>query len=310
MASEGRSRGASTYGGQRERVRGQSRKLLYSIPMALCEEIASAATAELADGRASRTEARGISYMSFFSYRHALRRRPISRPTWHTAAARRLRLRTLGRTCSDAAPVYLPRHSQQERVATAAAPPKCARHLRSAAARRAGSASAALQGFSAQSSTCAAAARVSSKKSPLVSALRCVSEGSGASQAIVSRISGHHAAPVLCEVGLQSAVGARVSEVKADSDAARVGQALPVSARMQQQPREQAAQIQQLGDALHRLQRIRKGGRLLGRPLLHGDQQALGQCVLLHFGPCTIRSNAELYALDPSLRNDPSWTWE
>ena len=36
-------------GGQRERVRGQSRELLYSIPMALCEEIASAATAELAD---------------------------------------------------------------------------------------------------------------------------------------------------------------------------------------------------------------------------------------------------------------------
>ena len=36
-------------GGQRERVRGQSRELLYSIPTALCEEIASAATAELAD---------------------------------------------------------------------------------------------------------------------------------------------------------------------------------------------------------------------------------------------------------------------
>ena len=43
-ASEGRSRGASTHG-----VRGQSRELLYSIPTALCEEIASAATAELAD---------------------------------------------------------------------------------------------------------------------------------------------------------------------------------------------------------------------------------------------------------------------
>ena len=36
-------------GGQRERVRGQSRKLLYSIPTALCEEIARTATAELAD---------------------------------------------------------------------------------------------------------------------------------------------------------------------------------------------------------------------------------------------------------------------
>ena len=36
-------------GGQRERVRGQSHELLYSIPTALCEEIASPATAELAD---------------------------------------------------------------------------------------------------------------------------------------------------------------------------------------------------------------------------------------------------------------------
>ena len=36
-------------GGQRERVRGQSRELLYSIPTALCEEIVSAVTAELAD---------------------------------------------------------------------------------------------------------------------------------------------------------------------------------------------------------------------------------------------------------------------
>ena len=36
----------------------------------------------------------------FFLSRHALRRRPISRPTWHSATARRLRLRTLGRTCS------------------------------------------------------------------------------------------------------------------------------------------------------------------------------------------------------------------
>ena len=47
-ASEGRSRGPRLMGGQRERVRGQLRELLYSIPMALCEEIASAAT-ELAD---------------------------------------------------------------------------------------------------------------------------------------------------------------------------------------------------------------------------------------------------------------------
>ena len=41
--------GPRLMGGQRERVRGQSRELLYSIPTALCEEIASAATAELAD---------------------------------------------------------------------------------------------------------------------------------------------------------------------------------------------------------------------------------------------------------------------
>ena len=78
-----------------------------------------------------------------------------------------------------------------------------------------------LQGFSAQSSTCAAAARVSSRKS-------VTKKSSGASQSnvcapkIVSRISGHHAAPVLDKVGFQK-----------------------------------AAQIQQLGDALHRLQRIR-----------------------------------------------------
>ena len=45
-------------------------------------------------------QARGISYIIFFLSRHALRRRPISRPTWHSATARRLRLRTLGRTCS------------------------------------------------------------------------------------------------------------------------------------------------------------------------------------------------------------------
>ena len=50
-------------GGQRERVRGQSHELLYSIPTALCEEIVSAATAELAD-RLS-TEARSISYKIF-----------------------------------------------------------------------------------------------------------------------------------------------------------------------------------------------------------------------------------------------------
>ena len=41
--------GPRLMGGQRERVRGQSRELLYSTPTALCEEIASAATAELAD---------------------------------------------------------------------------------------------------------------------------------------------------------------------------------------------------------------------------------------------------------------------
>ena len=41
--------GPRLMGGQRERVRGQSRELLYSIPTALCEEIARAATAELAD---------------------------------------------------------------------------------------------------------------------------------------------------------------------------------------------------------------------------------------------------------------------
>ena len=41
--------GPRLMGGLREKVRGQSRELLYSIPTALCEEIASAATAELAD---------------------------------------------------------------------------------------------------------------------------------------------------------------------------------------------------------------------------------------------------------------------
>ena len=40
---------SGSLGGQRERVRGQSRELLYSIPTALCEEIARTATAELAD---------------------------------------------------------------------------------------------------------------------------------------------------------------------------------------------------------------------------------------------------------------------
>ena len=44
----GAQEGPRFMGGQRERVRGQSRKLLYSIPTALCEEIAHAAT-ELAD---------------------------------------------------------------------------------------------------------------------------------------------------------------------------------------------------------------------------------------------------------------------
>ena len=41
--------GPRLMGGQRERVKGQSRELLYSIPTALCEEIARAATVELAD---------------------------------------------------------------------------------------------------------------------------------------------------------------------------------------------------------------------------------------------------------------------
>ena len=41
--------GPRLMGGQRERVRGQSRELLYSIPTALCKEIPCAATAELAD---------------------------------------------------------------------------------------------------------------------------------------------------------------------------------------------------------------------------------------------------------------------
>ena len=36
-------------GGQSEKVSGQSRELLYSVPTPLCEEIASAATAELAE---------------------------------------------------------------------------------------------------------------------------------------------------------------------------------------------------------------------------------------------------------------------
>ena len=48
-ASEGRSRGPRLMGGQRERVRGQSRELLCGIPAALCEETARAATAALAD---------------------------------------------------------------------------------------------------------------------------------------------------------------------------------------------------------------------------------------------------------------------
>ena len=49
-ASEGALKGGlDSWRGQRARVRGQSRELLYSIPTALCEEIARAATAELAD---------------------------------------------------------------------------------------------------------------------------------------------------------------------------------------------------------------------------------------------------------------------
>ena len=92
--------GPRLMGGQRERVRGQSRELLYRISTALCEEIARG------HGRACGSAEhpglkRGAFLISFFfPSRHALRRRPISRPTWHTATARRLRLRTLGRTCS------------------------------------------------------------------------------------------------------------------------------------------------------------------------------------------------------------------
>ena len=80
------------------------------------------------------------STRAFFLSRHALRRRPISRPTWHSATARRLRLRTLGRRGTRLSPASL---SAGAGCPTAAAPPTCARHLRSAAARRAGSASAA-----------------------------------------------------------------------------------------------------------------------------------------------------------------------
>ena len=47
--AEGRPRGPRLMGGLREKLRGQLRELLYSIPTALCKEIASAATAELAD---------------------------------------------------------------------------------------------------------------------------------------------------------------------------------------------------------------------------------------------------------------------
>ena len=135
--------GPRLMGGQRERVRGQSRELLCSIPTALCEEIARAATAELGsapglkhviffrvaelytelhEGNSEKKptcsspvpnstragpEKMGHACFQFrtlrghfFLSRHALRRRPISRPTWHSATARRLRLRTLGRTCS------------------------------------------------------------------------------------------------------------------------------------------------------------------------------------------------------------------
>ena len=61
-------------------------------------------------GRASRTEARGISYIIFFPSRHALRRRPISRPEDCASAL-------WAGLAADAAPIYLPRHFQQERVA-------------------------------------------------------------------------------------------------------------------------------------------------------------------------------------------------
>ena len=45
----GAQRGPRLMGGQREKVSRQSRELPYSIPTALCEEIARAATAELAE---------------------------------------------------------------------------------------------------------------------------------------------------------------------------------------------------------------------------------------------------------------------
>ena len=117
---------------------------------------------------------------------------------------------------------------------------------------------------------------------------------------IVSRISGHHAAPVLREVGLQSAVGAQEPEVKpADSDAPRVGQALPVSARMQQQRREQAAQIQQLGDALHRFQRIRKAAWPPTPPWRPEGSRSM-RAVWQRCKPCTLRSMRTNNSLDPS----------
>ena len=48
QAPPGRAAGAAADGGQYERV-SQSRELLYSVPAALCEEIARAATEELAE---------------------------------------------------------------------------------------------------------------------------------------------------------------------------------------------------------------------------------------------------------------------
>ena len=101
---------------------------------------------------------------------------------------------------ADAAPIYLPRHSQQERVAPQLQLLQRARGIFDQARRQRISGSP--QGFSAQFSTCAAAARVSSSKSPFVCAQRSF-----------FRIFGH-AAPVLREVGLQSVVGAGEPEVK------------------------------------------------------------------------------------------------
>ena len=94
----------------------------------------------------------------FFLSRHALRRRPISRPTWHSATARRLRLRTLGRTCSSRRPsiscVTLSRSGLPHSCSSSNVRAASSISSRAACRQRI---SGSLQGFSAQSSTCAAA---------------------------------------------------------------------------------------------------------------------------------------------------------